>query len=52
MSSFYSSNQTDFNAATGKSLQKTLRQIAIFFGEAIKTLASTLKHLIMSFLGK
>lgn len=52
MSNPYQMKQTDFNAATGKGIQKTLETATIYFFEGVKAAANFIKHLIMTFLGK
>jgi hypothetical protein len=50
MPSTYS--QQDFNQASGQSAQNILKSLAVFSGEAIKAIATTIKHLLYTFLGK
>lgn len=52
MSNPYSIKQTDFNSTTGQGLARVLKQATTYGLEGIKAIALTIKHLIMTFIGK
>jgi hypothetical protein len=52
MSNPYQIKKTDFNAATGKSIAKTLEKATIYLLEGLKGAALLIKHLLSTFVGK